>query len=530
MAAPSFRKEIFSDLRTLLPAQLPAYLKQQRWFGAKAREIASTDVLDVIALEHGGLDALIVIVHVEYQGGGEDLYSMPLIGSDASLGNVEASSSSSLSIAERDSERNLVLTDALKNETFLVLLLDAFHKDLVFRGETGEIRASRTRAFSLQETGAAGSLQPRAMTTEQSNSSIAYGNRLMLKFFRRLEEGVNPDLEVGAFLTGEAKYQHTPQVLGGLEYRSGSGTCMTQGILQAFVPNQGDAWSYTLKSISSFYDAAAKSTQRPPAEPQNLPAEMGENLSAFLTSVGLLAKRTAELHLALLSDASNPAFAPEPFDEKFQRSFQDSLLQLTERVFGQLRQIKDRLPAAAATKATEILSSEEEIAQRFRPALSQPVRAKRTRIHGDYHLGQVLYTGSDFVIIDFEGEPARPLSERRVKRSPLQDVAGMLRSFHYAAHAPLQGAGGTTNIVEGNAQNLGVWAEPWAKWVSERFLKDYLEAARGASFLPPSRPEIMTLLQVHILEKAVYELGYEMNNRPAWVAIPMEGILKALAS
>jgi maltose alpha-D-glucosyltransferase/alpha-amylase len=195
-----------------------------------------------------------------------------------------------------------------------------------------------------------------------------------------------------------------------------------------------------------------------------------------------------------------------------------------------LRQIKDRLPAAAATKATEILSSEEEIAQRFRPALSQPVRAKRTRIHGDYHLGQVLYTGSDFVIIDFEGEPARPLSERRVKRSPLQDVAGMLRSFHYAAHAPLQGAGGTTNIVEGNAQNLGVWAEPWAKWVSERFLKDYLEAARGASFLPPSRPEIMTLLQVHILEKAVYELGYEMNNRPAWVAIPMEGILKALAS
>ena len=152
----------------------------------------------------------------------------------------------------------------------------------------------------------------------------------------------------------------------------------------------------------------------------------------------------------------------------------------------------------------------------------------RTRIHGDYHLGQVLYTGADFVIIDFEGEPARPLSQRRLKRSPLQDVAGMLRSFHYAAYAPLLAGTGTVKIDASNAQNLNRWASAWAAWVSDRFLAEYLKLAGEDVFLPPTRAQIMALLQIHVLEKAVYELGYELNNRPEWVAIPLEGISKAL--
>src|SRR6202035_411527 len=378
-------------------------------------------------------------------------------------------------VSGRGGGEAITLTDALKNEAFLSFLLDAIERGLLFTGESGELVTSRTHALSMQETGAAGSLRPRALTAEQSNNSVAYGDRLILKFFRRLEEGINPDLEMCGFLTEKAHYQHTPQLLGALEYRGARGLGMTQGILQGFVPNQGDAWQYTMKSISAFYNEVGKNSEESGvADSRNDTARA--LIGPFLESVGLLARRTAELHLALASPAAatEPDFAPEPFDDNFQRSFEDALLELTNRIFGQLRHAQDRLPENAKPKVEKVLASESEITERFHAALSKPIRAVRTRIHGDYHLGQVLYTGADFVIIDFEGEPARPLSQRRLKRSPLQDVAGMARSFHYAAHAPLLAATGSVNVDDGNRENLSSWADVWAKWVSERFLNEYM--------------------------------------------------------
>jgi trehalose synthase-fused probable maltokinase len=539
MAAPGFGKDMFSNLKTELPAQLPAYLKGQRWFGAKAREVRATEVVDFVTLERDELHALVVVVKVEYEGGGADLYSLPLVVTKhadpkkdpgSNLKGEPGAPGAVLTVSGRGGGEAITLTDALKNETFLSFLLDAIERGLVFTGEVGELVTSRTHGLSMQETGAAGSLRPRAITAEQSNSSVAYGDRLILKFFRRLEEGVNPDLEVGGFLTEKAHYQHTPQLLGALEYREAHGLGMTQGILQGFVPNQGDAWQYTMKSISAFYNEVGKnSAEGAVADSRNVTARA--LIAPFLESVGLLARRTAELHLALASPAAaaEPDFAPEPFDDTFQRGFEDALLELTNRIFRQLRHAHDRLPENAKPKVEKVLSSEPQIIERFHAALSVPIRAVRTRIHGDYHLGQVLYTGADFVIIDFEGEPARPLSQRRLKRSPLQDVAGMLRSFHYAAHAPLLAATGSVN-VNGNREKLNGWAEVWVKWVSERFLEEYMKTARGAEFLPPSREGIDSLLQLHVLEKAVYELGYELNNRPDWVAIPLEGISKSLES
>jgi trehalose synthase-fused probable maltokinase len=535
MAAPGFGKDMFSNLKEELPGQLPAYLKGQRWFGAKARELRATEVVDFIALERDALHALIVMVKVEYEGGGADLYSVPLVVSKDPSSKDEPGAPgkglAALTVSGRNNGETVTLSDALKNETFLSLLLDAIERGLVFTGEAGELVTSHTHALSMQETGAAGSLRPRAITAEQSNSSVAYGDRLIMKFFRRLEEGENPDLEMGGFLTEKAHYQHTPQLLGALEYRGAREVRMTQGILQGFVPNQGDAWQYTMKSISNFYhDVGKGSAQSSVAELQNNAARA--RIATFLESVGLLARRTAELHLALASPAAATEgdFAPEPFDDKFQRSFEDALLELTNRVFGQLRHAQDRLPENAKPRVEKVLASEPEIIERFHAALSKPIRAVRTRIHGDYHLGQVLYTGADFVIIDFEGEPARPLWQRRLKRSPLQDVAGMLRSFHYAAHAPLLAATGSVNVDDRNREKLNGWAEVWAKWVSDRYLNEYLKTALGAEFLPPSREEIMALLRLHVLEKAVYELGYELNNRPGWVAIPLEGISKTLES
>jgi trehalose synthase-fused probable maltokinase len=539
MAAPGFGKDMFSNLKAELPAQLPAYLKGQRWFGAKAREVRATEVVDFVTLERDALHALVIVVKVEYEGGGTDLYSVPLVVTKDSDPKKDPGSNfkgepggpSALKVSGRGGGEAITLTDALKNEAFLSFLLDAIERGLVFTGEVGELVTSRTHALSMQETGAAGSLRPRAITAEQSNSSVAYGDRLILKFFRRLEEGVNPDLEMGGFLTEKAHYQHTPQLLGALEYRGARGLGMTQGILQGFVPNQGDAWQYTMKSISAFYNEVGKNSAE--GDVGNSRNDTARALIApFLESVGLLARRTAELHLALVSPAAaaEPDFAPEPFDDTFQRGFEAALLELTNRIFRQLRHAHDRLPENAKPKVERVLGSEPQIIERFHAALSKPIRAVRTRIHGDYHLGQVLYTGADFAIIDFEGEPARPLSQRRLKRSPLQDVAGMLRSCHYAAHAPLLASTGSVNVNDGNREKLNGWAEVWSKWVSERFLDEYMKTARGAEFLPPSREEIMALLQLHVLEKAVYELGYELNNRPDWVAIPLEGISKSLES
>jgi maltose alpha-D-glucosyltransferase/alpha-amylase len=362
---------------------------------------------------------------------------------------------------------------------------------------------------------------------------VVYGDQLILKLFRKLEEGINPDLEVGAFLTEVAHFKNIPQLAGSLEYQSRSGKIMAQGILQCFVPNQGDAWRYTLSSLGAFYEGLREQFRDgspmpiPDGKNSSLPGPAASALETYSQSAKLLGRRTAEMHLALSVDSQNPAFVPEAFTAQYQSALQRSLVELTERIFGQLREKKASLPSETQAKATVLANKENEILSRFRSALSEPLHALRTRIHGDYHLGQVLFTGSDFVIIDFEGEPARPLSERRLKRSPLQDVAGMLRSFHYAAFSPLIGADA---MKPEEAARLNPWAEFWNARISADFLAAYFDTCRDAAFLPKNRSELQSLLELHLLEKAVYELGYELNNRPGWVGIPVEGIGKLLSS
>jgi maltose alpha-D-glucosyltransferase/alpha-amylase len=232
------------------------------------------------------------------------------------------------------------------------------------------------------------------------------------------------------------------------------------------------------------------------------------------------------MHLALASDASDPAFAPEPFTMDSQQALEQSMNRLLVRVFSLLRDKLKYLPNEWRGNAEKLAERESEIAARFNAALREPIRAMRTRIHGDYHLGQVLRTESDFVIIDFEGEPARSIEERRVKRSPLQDVAGMLRSFHYAAFAPLLGE---DRAHGDDVTRMGVWAEAWNSWVADRYLAKYFATAKDASYLPATQAEVQTVLELHLLEKAIYELGYELNNRPTWVGIPLQGIGKLLS-
>jgi maltose alpha-D-glucosyltransferase/alpha-amylase len=520
----AFGRDRYAQLRRLLPAQLPAFLVQQRWFGAKARQIRATHVADVIPVAGGS--ALLLIVRVSYATGGDEVYAVPVTQAAESDSNV-------LTVQAADGGSPVVLKDALSDTLFLSALLDFVHGESSVEGEHGVLRGRRTSAYSALAPSTPASLAPKALRAEQSNTSVVYGDRLILKLFRRLEEGINPDLEVGTFLTEVAHFKSIPQLAGSLEYQSRDGKVMVQGILQAFVANQGDAWRHTLASLDDFYGDIQKhfagASEIAVADDQSASAAdfAGRSLNSYSNSAKLLGRRTAEMHLALSTDSRNLAFDPEPFTSEFQVALERSLAELTGRVFELLREKKTSLPAGPREKADALSEKEPEILARFRSALSHPIHAVRTRIHGDYHLGQVLFTGSDFVIIDFEGEPARPLFERRLKRSPLQDVAGMLRSFHYAAFSPLLGADA---MSPQDVARLSPWADFWNARISAVFLDSYFETCGHATFLPKDPSELQSVLNLHLMEKAVYELGYELNNRPGWVGIPLQGIWKLLSS
>jgi maltose alpha-D-glucosyltransferase/alpha-amylase len=539
MSASGTEKQmsIFEQLRRALPEQLPAYLVRQRWFGGKARKIRLTEIGDLVPLQTGELDAFLLLARVEYETGRDETYVLPVILAQVSSPEA-ANQEASLRVSVLDRDQEFIVADALKNENFLKWLLDAIEVQLFSHGIHGDIGASYTKVFQ-QVRSSKGALTPKLISAEQSNSSVVYGDSLILKFFRRLEEGINPDLEIGLFLTERTQFHNSPLVAGSIEYAAEAGASSTVAILQGFVPNQGDAWRFTLDSVASFWNEVAKLPDAAPPEPsvpvetvqgydQDLPPIASDLIGSYLAKIRLLGERTAELHLALASDSSDPAFAPEPYTPSFQQDFERSARALTERTLGLLRQKRADLPAELRNQAEIIINAESRILLEFQ-SIATIQGGLRTRIHGDYHLGQVLYTGSDFAIIDFEGEPARPLSERRLKRPALQDVAGMVRSFHYAAFAHLLTSADGSSSPQKDIHQVTSWAETWYSWVAFRFLKSYFANAQSGSFLPSGREEISALLRIHLLEKAIYELSYELNNRPAWVAIPLAGISRLLA-
>jgi maltose alpha-D-glucosyltransferase/alpha-amylase len=381
-------------------------------------------------------------------------------------------------------------------------------------------------------------LEPSPSRAEQSNSSVVFGDRLMLKFIRRLEVGLNPELDISRQLAA-VRFPHTPVFGGALEYRNAKDEVLSLATLAEFVPGCKDAWSHTLDTLSRYYDRVQtlppESRTAPPMPAsflsqaiQEVPAEIVQMLGTYAESARLLGERTAGLHLALAAETGNPDFAPEPFTPHYQRGLYQSMRNLTRQNLQLLARRVRHLPEPLAAEAQQCLGREAEILARFRGIVDRRFNTVRIRHHGDYHLGQVLYTGKDFLIIDFEGEPARSLGERRLKRSPLRDVAGMIRSFHYAAHAALLQQTERGTLPTQTAGLAATWAVYWYDWVSVIFFKTYCRTAGSAPFLPQSEEERRLLIEVYLLEKAIYELGYELNNRPEWLSIPLQGIRQLL--
>ena len=258
-----------------------------------------------------------------------------------------------------------------------------------------------------------------------------------------------------------------------------------------------------------------------------VPEAAQDVLGSYLRTAELLGRRTADMHLAL-AVGEGKGFAAEPFSRLYQRSLYQSMRANARRVLSLLRKRRSQLPEAASAQAELLLKNEEALLDRFHRVSDIRIAAQRIRCHGDFHLGQVLFTGKDFIITDFEGEPERPIGERRIKVSPLRDVAGMIRSFHYASHAAMSGARREAWLSSAQSLEVAPWLAVWYLWSATSYLKAYLAHASSGSFLPERAEELEALLDGYILEKAVYELGYELNNRPGWVQIPLEGILHSL--
>ncbi len=357
-----------------------------------------------------------------------------------------------------------------------------------------------------------------------------------MKFFRRLEPGENPDLEIERYLTAH-DFPYAPKLAGGLQYRSCNGNRITLATLTAFVPGCKTAWEYTLDTLGRFYERVqtlpvedCQSLPLPSASLlrltlKELPKPVDDMIGAYLESARLLGDRTAALHLALAAESEDRNFTPEPSSPHSQRGLFQSLHNQTRQTFRFLNERLPQLPPDVKAGAQRVLELEDEILQRFRSVYQEGMDAARIRYHGDYGLNQVLYTGKDFLIIDFEGNPAIALSERRLKRSPLRDVAGMIASFPYAAQAGLLQHLQSGMLRPAQLTALATWSRFWARWTSAVFYTAYRQAAGSAVFLSSREANVQVMLDAYLLQKSIHDLGHDLTNRPDWVKIPLQGIL-----
>ncbi len=558
----------FEQSRQQLSDMLSEMIPTRRWFRSKARKILSTEIVgwfEVTANDED--DSSIWIIDVNFAEGGPETYALPVtFGYETDLPkSLPISARFARILIDDDDEddddderipviaakepseselRSVILYDSLAEPKFCVKLLKAIRNQKVYEpvdeDYSGKLVCSSTLALErIRKELPLNKLPAIIGDADQSNSMVIFGDRLILKIFRKCEPGENPDVEIGHFLTEVVTFAHTPRVVGTIDGIAADGGVYSLAMLQEFVPSQGPAWAYTLAEVDRYFAAVNRQTDalgailEMPAEAslvtlagQHSDSQVAELLGPFLQSAELLAQRTGEMHLALASRPDLPDFAPVPIVAADQQSMLAAMQALAAR---QMKLLADRLPhlpLAIHSAAKELLSRSAELQNSYAVLASQSLGGQLTRIHGDYHLGQVLYTGTDFVIIDFEGEPARSLPERRQKRPPLQDVAGMIRSFHYAASTALFEQLAASK--QPAADNLRRAASYWYLQISAAFLRSYFLTVGEADFLPTDRQQMHTLLSVLLLDKAVYELGYELNNRPDWIEVPLHGVLDLL--
>ncbi len=515
----------YNEIRVFERKILQPFMRKCRWFGGKARTVSKISIHKFIPLKVEGTTHFLTILEVHYVQRLPEFYFLPMvfIPAETDFDRVEYTAQSVICRAEIQDKTGFII-DSSYDKAFRDFLFAGMSRNINVKDDEGVLEFSSGVYTKLNID----QIDSKILKADQSNTAIIYNDQYFFKFYRKLEKEINPDLEIVRFLSESTSFRNSPKFAGSIEYKDKEGKIIVFGLLQEKIENQGDAWNMTIDSVGRFYERVivkAKKEKLPKfinkasitfeEAPELIQEFIGRG---FYERVVRLGQRTAEMHLALASDTSSPAFEPETFTANYQRSLYSSLRKLVNDRFKLLRQSLPKLDGDTQELARKVLALEEEVLECFSEVYKTRINAIKTRVHGDYHLGQVLFTGKDFVIIDFEGEPGFSFSERRLKKSPLKDVAGMMRSFHYAAFGKILL---NENYRDRDLDFLMSWADQWQHYVSRFYLGAYMEKVGMGSKLSD---ENETLIRTFLLEKAIYELGYELNGRPDWVVIPLKGI------
>ena len=497
---------------------LPNHIQNSRWFGSKARSFRDLKVTEQVSFSPDTDGARLWFAEVNYLDAATERYAIPVKIATGEAAQSITQNASHAIVAHFGKKNGAILCDAIWDAAFRSQLFDAIVQRRTLKAQAGQFVGLTTAALQGHDFDGAG--HSHVLSAEQSNSSMLFDAKFFLKLYRKLEDGVNPDVEITRFLTEKTDFQNVPAFVGALEYRRTKAEPMVVCLLQRAIANEGNVWTLTVDALGRYYDRVLE--RKADFQNETAPPGLLEELvgGVYPEKVKLLGQRTGELHLALASRSDDPAFAPEPFNAMAQRSVYQSMRTSLRRAFTSLERKLADVPAKFRNEAREVLAAEKEILACEKRLLDRRANAAKIRIHGDYHLGQLLYTGKDFVILDFEGEPARPLSDRKMKRSALRDVAGMMRSFQYAAYAALW----QPAMRKEDVPFLERWADLWYRQTSTIFLQSYLDTTRGAAFVPKESDDLQVMLEAYLLDKAVYEIAYELNSRPNWVLIPVRGI------
>ncbi|HUF29423.1 MAG TPA: hypothetical protein VMM77_02080 [Gemmatimonadaceae bacterium] len=494
-------------LGTLKSEALRAYLGGKRWFGAKGRTTRSIEIEAAIPVEWAGSPGeryAIALLRLELEDGVVLRYQLPV---------------AMVAITNPIAEQALALVDTEGAQTQAVIdatLLPSFRRGLGAAFRAGAVFTAGERTWRVEPVGDARIDLPhesRVVGAEQSNTSMIYGDLAICKLFRRLEPGENPDVEISRFLSTRTGFHNTPHLLGVVHLEDAGGRSVA-GMLSRFLPESQDAWAYAVARVNAYLGAE----------------EGGERVNAFASDARELGTVTRALHEALSSDENDPAFAPafatDGDVERWSAGALDVLADGMTMIAARLGKLEGQSQAHARALVERRGALEEHVRGLAARVIDAGDPGMRIRNHGDYHLGQVLRTReAEWMIIDFEGEPARPLEERRARHSPLRDVAGMMRSFAYAAATGAMNTGGV-----GRDSRVEIGAARWEREVREHFLDGYLAEGGGTAgaLLPATADGTAALLELLEAEKLFYELGYELDNRPAWTWIPLRGIAKLL--
>ncbi|MBI1209406.1 MAG: maltose alpha-D-glucosyltransferase [Azospirillum sp.] len=502
----------------LARAVLPLYLAKQRWFAAKDAQISDVRLIDFWT-QPANAELPSVLVEAQFADGRPaQRYFLPLTAKwDESL---VASGSPLLGFTLAKIRRGPklgALLDGAQDEAFTLAVVEAMRRSLDLRTAHGRIEFRPTPRLAEVEIAPENAVRP--LGVDQSNTSCLVEGVMVLKVLRKLEAGVHPELEIGRFLTEVAKFPNIPALYGAVEHHGDDGTPTALAVLQQWVRNQGDGWRYTRNLLRRELGELRLGIGDP-----ILTSE--DRFALYVAMATTLGQRTAELHRALAIDCGDPAFDPEPLTADDRRELQSSAAGWLDRAVAALTGLPPGSADPAATADTDaLLARQGECRRLIDSCTALDFAAAKTRIHGDFHLGQALVVENDFVFVDFEGEPARPLAERRRKSLPLRDVAGMLRSFDYAAWAVV------AELLEADpsgAETLIGHALLWRDLASAAFRQAYAEHAEGLPSFPADPAVRARLLEILMLEKALYEVTYEAANRPTWLHIPVRGVLAIL--